>query len=96
MKLIIRWLITSASLFAAAYLVPGIRVEVSWAGGQDHFFTGLYPEISLGYGDFEMQAGVAYTVRVGEGGEALNNIVAPQCSGDSGVYTGGLEVTFSQ
>ena len=27
MKLIIRWLITSASLFAAAYLVPGIRVE---------------------------------------------------------------------
>ncbi|NPV56953.1 MAG: hypothetical protein HPY76_09845 [Anaerolineae bacterium] len=76
--------------------LPGIRVEVSWAGGQDHFFTGLYPEISLGYGDFEMQAGVAYTVRVGEGGEALNNIVAPQCSGDSGVYTGGLEVTFSQ
>ncbi|BBB49701.1 phage holin family protein [Pelolinea submarina] len=27
MKLIIRWLIASASLFAAAYLVPGIRVE---------------------------------------------------------------------
>jgi putative membrane protein len=27
MKLIIRWLITSASLFVAAYLVPGIRVE---------------------------------------------------------------------
>jgi putative membrane protein len=27
MKLIMHWLITSASLFAAAYLVPGIRVE---------------------------------------------------------------------
>jgi putative membrane protein len=27
MKLIIRWLIASASLFAAAYLIPGIRVE---------------------------------------------------------------------
>ncbi len=27
MKLIIRWLITSAALFAAVYLVPGIRVE---------------------------------------------------------------------
>jgi putative membrane protein len=27
MKLIIRWLIASASLFVAAYLVPGIRVE---------------------------------------------------------------------
>ncbi len=27
MKLLIRWLVTSAALFAAAYLVPGIRVE---------------------------------------------------------------------
>jgi putative membrane protein len=27
MKLIIRWIIASAALFAAAYLVPGIRVE---------------------------------------------------------------------
>jgi putative membrane protein len=27
MKLLIRWVITSLALFAAAYLVPGIRVE---------------------------------------------------------------------
>ena len=27
MKLILRWLITSGSLFLAAYLIPGIRVE---------------------------------------------------------------------
>ncbi len=27
MKLLIRWLVASAALFAAAYLVPGIRVE---------------------------------------------------------------------
>jgi putative membrane protein len=27
MKLLIRWLVTSAALFAAAYMVPGIRVE---------------------------------------------------------------------
>lgn len=26
MKLLVRWLVTSAALFAAAYLVPGIRV----------------------------------------------------------------------
>jgi len=32
MKLLIRWLITSVSLFVAAWLVPGIRVESSgWA-----------------------------------------------------------------
>lgn len=27
MKLLFRWLVSSAALFAAAYLVPGIRVE---------------------------------------------------------------------
>jgi len=32
MKLLIRWLITSVSLFVAAWLVPGIRVEPNgWA-----------------------------------------------------------------
>ena len=30
MKLLLRWAITAAALFAAAYLVEGIRVEGAW------------------------------------------------------------------
>ncbi len=42
--------------------MAGVEVSVSWAEGQDHFFTGLRPEMGLGYGDFEMQPRVVYDV----------------------------------
>ncbi|MCL7454535.1 MAG: hypothetical protein M8467_15970 [Anaerolineae bacterium] len=40
--------------------LPGMEVLVSWADGQDRFFTGLRPERGAGYGDFEMAAGIEY------------------------------------
>jgi hypothetical protein len=42
--------------------LPGMEVVVSWASGQDRFFTGLRPEQGPGYGDFEMAPGVEYEV----------------------------------
>jgi hypothetical protein len=42
--------------------VPGVEIVVNWSGGQDHFFTGLKPEVDPGYADFEMQPGERYRV----------------------------------
>ncbi len=77
--------------------VPGVRVIVSWDGGQDMFYTGLYPQISLGYADFNMLPDVIYSVQVSEGGEVATGISAPNCTDDNNVpYWGRWRVTFQQ
>lgn len=60
--------------------LAGVKVDVAWEGGNDSFYTGLSPKVSLGYGDFQMKAGVKYTVQVG-GGEAAGDINIPACGG---------------
>lgn len=44
--------------------LPNVEVQVSWEGGQNRFFTGLKPEIDLGYADFQMSPGLVYDVVV--------------------------------
>ncbi len=46
--------------------LPGIRLRVQWADGQDTFFTGLKSP-DPGYADFEMVAGRSYSVQVADG-----------------------------
>jgi len=46
--------------------VPGIEVWVTWDGGADRFVTGLKPEKGPGYGDLDLQPGIAYDVAVAE------------------------------
>lgn len=82
---------------AANQPVPGVEVHVSWSGGEDHFFTGLKPEIGLGYADFLMTPGVAYSLHVGEGGQPVNDLTAPTCTGGSGsAKAGGIVLNFIQ
>jgi len=86
-------------LDASGQAVPGVRVEVSQAGGgTEAFFTGLYPEVSLGYADYEMLPNVVYALRVGETGQPVSNLSAPMCGTDeSGVPTyGSLRLIFRQ
>jgi len=65
--------------------LPNVEIRVSWATGEDRFFTGLKPEVDPGYADFEMQTGVSYQVRVGEvGSEVAGGISAAPCAGDEG------------
>lgn len=61
--------------------LAGIRVEVAWESGSDAFFTGLAPELGLGYGDFEMQPGVTYSLRVGSAGDLVSDLKIPACGG---------------
>jgi hypothetical protein len=42
--------------------LAGIEIVVSWASGQDRFFTGLRPDIGPGYADFVMSPGIQYEV----------------------------------
>lgn len=44
--------------------LPGQPVRVRWANGSSTFYTGLKPEISLDYADFQMEPGLAYTVEM--------------------------------
>jgi hypothetical protein len=77
--------------------VAGIQIIVTWAEGEDRFFTGFKPEVGDGYADFIMQADTVYSVRVVEGGSFVPNISAPTCTDENGEnYLGGLLLTFQQ
>ncbi len=78
--------------------VSGVEIELSVTdGGSSSFYTGLYPEISSGYADYEISAGILYSLRVGVGGVVITGLEAPQCpAGESDPYAGSLELTFKQ
>ena len=44
--------------------IPGQPVRVRWSTGESTFFTGLKPERGTGYADFEMEAGLSYTIEM--------------------------------
>jgi hypothetical protein len=46
--------------------MAGVKVAVSWATGQDRFYTGLRPELGPGYADLQMSPGVEYEVSVAD------------------------------
>jgi len=77
--------------------VPGVQVNVAWDGGLDTFFTGLQPAVSVGYADFQMTPRVSHSLRVGDGGETVNGLSAPDCTdGEGNVFAGGLYFVFER
>ncbi len=82
---------------AAGQGVPGVEVVVSWSAGENHFFTGLQPELGLGYTDFEMAPGVTYTLRLAEGGQPISGLAPAECQTDAGTRQWGIwKVVFEQ
>ncbi len=90
------------TLDAARNPVPGVEVIVQWPeNNEERFFTGLKPEISLGYADFAMSPGILYRVRVrdrvGDEGAAVADLSAPKCKTRAGEpFWGALKLTFVQ
>ncbi|MFZ0531622.1 MAG: hypothetical protein WAM09_00445 [Anaerolineales bacterium] len=84
-------------LDAAEQPVPSVEMVVSWDGGEDHFFTGLKPELGLGYGDFVMTPEVVYSIRLADGGQAVNDLTVAAClADDDSRYWGSWFLTFVQ
>lgn len=86
------------ALDSAGEPVPGVAVIVEWAGGFDRFFTGLKPELGVGYGDFAMAPDTEYTVRLMDSPATVVTGVRPAaCTTLAGeAYLGSQLLTFQQ
>lgn len=76
--------------------IPNMEILVSWDGGSSTFFTGYYPEISAGYADFSMNPTTTYLVRVGDVGEVVQNLQAPECEEDDLPFWGSIYLRFDE
>ncbi len=78
--------------------LEGVEIQISKQDGNfSSFFTGFYPEINPGYADYDMIPKETYQIRVGEGGDLIGDLTAPQCTSKSGkTYWGGLLLKFKQ
>ena len=75
--------------------IPGVKGTVYWAEGNDYFYTGLYPDLGDGYGDYVMKASVDYKLQIGDGTAMVESITPPVCTADNGKqYFGSLWMQF--
>ena len=75
--------------------VPGVQIIINWDDGQESIFTGLKPEIDLGYADFVMTPETTYTLQVSGGGQIISDLFAPECEDEgSGRYWGSWRLIF--
>jgi hypothetical protein len=82
---------------AAGQPVPSVELVVTWDGGEDHFFTGLQPELGQGYADFLMTPEVVYSLQLAEGGQTVNDLTAAECLLEDGSrYWGSWMLKFMQ
>ena len=82
---------------AAEQPVPGIEAIVNWDGGENHFFTGLKPDLGLGYADFVMTPGVVYTLRLAAGSELIPDLATSECEDqENNRYWGTWRFLFTQ
>lgn len=74
--------------------VPGIQLEISLGPDlKEVFYTGLKPEVGLGYADFLAEPGLTYTLEVPESGLVVPDIEMPTCTTETeDSYWGSWEV----
>jgi len=76
--------------------VPGVEVLIFWDQGEDHFFTGLKPEVSPGYGDFLMSDGITYTAKITGSTQTITGLKVEECIQDDEAYPGSWLLTFEE
>jgi len=77
--------------------MSGVKIILTWEGGEEQFFTGLKPELGNGYADYIMMPNISYTVQLAVGSDAATSIKAPNCESSSGeTFLGGIKLTFQQ
>jgi hypothetical protein len=79
---------------AAGGGVPGILVQVSLGTDpKESFYTGLKPEMGLGYADYAADPGLTYQLEIPDSGLIIPDIEVPTCQNESGEsYWGSWEV----
>jgi hypothetical protein len=77
--------------------VAGAELVITWFGGEEHFFTGLKPEIGFGYADYQMAENTEYALSLSGGGTRVTGLKAPPCTDSNGkTYPGGIRLEFKQ
>lgn len=64
--------------------VPGAEVKIIWDLGEEYFFTGLKPELGLGYADFAMTEGTVYSLQLVQGSEPVSGLQSEACQEQGG------------
>ena len=74
--------------------VPGVELVISLGPNlTETFYTGLKPEVGLGYADFSAEPGLTYTLEVPESGLVVPDIEVPTCGTESeDSYWGSWEI----
>lgn len=82
---------------ASGQPLSDVEAVVNWEGGEDHFFTGLKPELGLGYADFLMTPGVVYALRLADGGQPISDLTPAECETTRGErYWGSWVLLFNR
>ncbi len=90
-------LIQVVALDAAGSQVPGVEAIATWPGGEQLFYTGLKPELGIGYADIEITVGITYTLRLAGAGQSVPDLTAFECEDSGGErYWGSWLLTFVQ
>lgn len=77
--------------------MAGVKIILSWDGGEEQFFTGLKPELGNGYADYIMTPETEYTIQLAIGSDVATGLVAPTCQASNGqTFTGGMKLTFQR
>jgi hypothetical protein len=74
--------------------VPGIALEISLGADPiEVFYTGLKPELGLGYADYLAEPGLTYQLEVPDSGLIITDIEVPTCKTESeDSYWGSWEI----
>jgi len=80
--------------------LPNVGVEIRWANGDETIYTGLKPERSIGYADFQAIPGTYSVAVVNAQSAPVSNLVigeAPtNCQADRGATPRGWKLVFRQ
>ncbi|MBN2085519.1 MAG: hypothetical protein JW748_09885 [Anaerolineales bacterium] len=74
--------------------VAGVTIRILWEGGGSAFVTGMKPELSPGYADYEIEPGKVYQIALGDGLTVVRDVSVPTCPGATAVAGGGTNVAF--
>jgi hypothetical protein len=74
--------------------IPGVTLEISLGTDpKEVFYTGLKPELGLGYADYSAEPGLTYQVEIPESGLVVGDIEVPTCQTEAGdSYWGSWEI----